>query len=44
MAVRDLRVCAAEETKGELTVTVNIERFMMKGFQTSGKLMEASTK
>ena len=33
-------VRSAKKTKGELTVTVNIERFMMKGFQTSGELME----
>ena len=34
-------VCSAEKAKGELTVTVNIERFMMNGFLTSGDLMKA---
>ena len=30
----------SKAAKGELTVTVNIERYMKKGFRTSGELME----
>lgn len=41
LAVLLVCVCSAEEAKGELTVTVNIECFLMKGFQASGELMEA---